>query len=53
MKWVMMALGAALAVATPGLARAELACADLKGVKLDHAEVTAASLETSGAVELC
>lgn len=53
MKWVMMALGAALAVATPGLARAELACADLKGVKLDHAEVTAASLETSGAAELC
>lgn len=53
MKWVMMALGAALAVATPGLARAEVACADLKGVKLDHAEVTAASLETSGAIELC
>ena len=53
MKWVMMALGAALAVATPGLARAEVACADLKGVKLDHAEVTAASAETSGAVALC
>jgi hypothetical protein len=53
MKWVMMALGAALAVATPGLARAEVACADLMGVKLDHAEVTAASVETSGAVALC
>ena len=53
MKWVMMALGAALAVATPGLARAEMACADLMGVKLDHAEVTAASAETSGAVALC
>jgi hypothetical protein len=53
MKWMMMALGAALAVATPGLARAEVACADLKGVELDHAEVTAASAETSGAVALC
>jgi len=54
--WWTAAAVAALAapiLAFPGLAKAETACADLRGVKLDHAEVTSATSEKSGAVELC
>ena len=53
MKRLLMAAGAVLALAAPGLARAEGSCADLKATKLAHAEVTAATSEKSGAVELC
>lgn len=53
MKRLMIAAGLALALGAPGLARAETACADLKAAKLDHAEVTAASVEKIGAAEAC
>ncbi|MBL8773093.1 MAG: tannase/feruloyl esterase family alpha/beta hydrolase [Phenylobacterium sp.] len=54
MKMVLMAAAAGVALmAAPGLASAETACADLKAVKLPHAEVTAASVETAGGAELC
>lgn len=53
MKWLLMAAGAAAALAAPGFAQAEAACADLKAVRLAHAEVTAATAETSGGVEIC
>ena len=51
-RWIMGA-GAAMALAAPGLAHAESACADLKSAKLVHAEVTSATSEKSGTVELC
>lgn len=54
MRAVLMAAGASVALmAAPGLARAETACADLKGVALPHAEVTAVSVEKQGAAEFC
>ena len=53
MKRLMMAAGVAMALAAPGLAHAESACADLKATSLPHAEVTAATSEKAGAVELC
>jgi hypothetical protein len=53
MKRLLIAAGVAMALAAPGLARAETACADLKATSLPHAEVTAATAERSGAVELC
>ena len=53
MKQLLMAAGAVVALAAPGLARAEAACADLKSAKLNHAEVLSASAETSGATDLC
>ena len=49
-----MAAGALVALmAAPGLARAQTACADLKAVKLPHAEVTSATVEKAGELELC
>ncbi len=51
MKRLLMAAGAAMALAAP--AHAEIACADLKGVSLPHAEVTAATVEKAGDKELC
>jgi feruloyl esterase len=53
MRTTLMAAGAALALAAPGLAHAETACAELTKTKLDHAEVTAASVETQGGKQLC
>jgi feruloyl esterase len=53
MKGLLFAAGAAVALAAPGLARAETSCAELMSTRLPHAEVTRASLETQGAVELC
>src|SRR5262245_26450823 len=54
MRTLWMAAGAVVALAAaPGLARAETACADLKGVNLPHAEVTAAGVEKQGAAEFC
>jgi feruloyl esterase len=53
MKRLLMAAGAALALAAPGLAHAETSCADLKAVKLPHAEITAVSTEKSGQGEAC
>jgi feruloyl esterase len=43
MKPMLLAAGAALALAAPALARAETACADLRATKLPHAEVTSAT----------
>lgn len=53
MKTRMLAAGAAILLAAPGLARAEAACADLKAVRLAHADVTAVSPETQGGTEIC
>jgi feruloyl esterase len=53
MKRLLMAAGAALALAAPGLAHAETACADLAKTALKHAEVTKASVETLGGKEIC
>ncbi|HEX7945041.1 MAG TPA: tannase/feruloyl esterase family alpha/beta hydrolase [Phenylobacterium sp.] len=53
MRKLLIAAGAVVALAAPGLARAEASCADLKNTKLAHAEITAVSKETSGSVELC
>ncbi|MBU1378948.1 MAG: tannase/feruloyl esterase family alpha/beta hydrolase [Alphaproteobacteria bacterium] len=53
MRTMLMAAGAVVALAAPGLARAETACADLKTTRLAHAEVTAASVESQGGRELC
>lgn len=53
MKRLVMAAGAAMAMAAPGLAHAETACAELKDARLAHAEVTAAVSDTSGPTELC
>ena len=53
MRGLLIAAGAVLALAAPGLARAETGCADLRYTKLAHAEVTGAVSETSGSVELC
>lgn len=53
MKRLLMAAGAVMALAAPGLAHAEGACADLKTAKLAHAEITSATSETAGSVELC
>jgi tannase/feruloyl esterase len=49
----LIAAVAVLALAAPGLARAETACADLVNTRLAHAEVTAAVVEASGDKELC
>ena len=46
-------LAAALAVAAPGLARAEVACVDLAQTRLAHAEVMAARLETLKGGQAC
>ncbi len=53
MKRMIWAAGLVLALGAPQLARAETACADLKATVLPHAEVTSATLETSGATTLC
>ena len=53
MKRLLIAAGMLMALAAPGLARAETACADLKATSLPHAEVTSATAETSGGVGLC
>ncbi len=53
MKRLLIAAGMLMALAAPGLARAETACADLKATSLPHAEVTSATAEKSGAVDLC
>lgn len=53
MKMLLMAAGATLALAVPGLAHAEAACADLKTTKLQHAEVTSATVEAHGDAEIC
>jgi len=53
MRAMLIAAGAVAALAAPGLAHAETACADLKATKLAHAEVTAASVETQSGKELC
>ena len=46
-------LAAAMAVAAPGLARAEVACVDLAQTRLAHAEVMAARLETLKGGQAC
>ncbi|WP_293904918.1 tannase/feruloyl esterase family alpha/beta hydrolase [Phenylobacterium sp.] len=53
MKAMLIAMGAAMVLAAPGLARAETACADLAKTPLAHAEVTSATAEKSGTVDLC
>ena len=53
MKRLLMGIGAVLALAAPGMARAEIDCGALKSTKLAHAEVTSATLDTSGKVALC
>ena len=53
MKTLLMAAGAAMALATPGLANAETACPNLVAAKLPHAEVLAARSEMSGTAEIC
>jgi len=53
MRGTWLAAGAVMALAVPGLARAETACGDLKAVKLAHAEVTAASSESQGGKDYC
>jgi feruloyl esterase len=53
MKRLLMAAGAAIVLGAPALAHAETACGDLTNAKLDHAEVTSATLEKAGSVELC
>jgi len=53
MRAMLIVAGAVAALAAPGLARAETACADLMAAKLPHAEVTAATVETQAGKELC
>jgi hypothetical protein len=53
MKRLLFAAGAALALAAPGLARAETPCAELTKTALPHAQVTAATLETVSGKQLC
>src|SRR5687768_18097429 len=53
MRAAWLAAGAAVALTVPGLARAEAPCADLKAVKLAHAEVTAATSESEGGKDYC
>ena len=54
MKPFLIAAGAALALATPALARAETACADLARTTLAHAQVTSAKTERlKSGVEAC
>ena len=53
MKRLIVAAGLAIALATPAIARAEIACADLMAVKLPHAEVTSARVETLTVGEAC
>ncbi len=53
MNKLLLAAGAAVLLGAPGLARAETACADLKGTKLAHAEITAATAEKAGQVDAC
>ncbi len=43
----------AFALAAPGLARAETACADMTSAKVAHSEVTSARLETTKAGQAC
>lgn len=52
-KRLLMAAGAAMALAIPGLARAEAACDDLKSAKLEHAEVTSVSAESQDGKAFC
>lgn len=53
MKGLLFAAGAVVALMAPGLARAETDCADLKAVKLPHAEVTAATSESQSGKDFC
>jgi feruloyl esterase len=53
MRRLLWSAAAVLALAAPGLARAETACAELKDVKLPHAEVTGAAVEAQGASSFC
>jgi hypothetical protein len=53
MRKLLIAAGAAMTLAAPGLAHAEGACADLKAASLAHAEVTAAVEEKAGDKMLC
>lgn len=53
MKAMWIAAGAVLALAAPGLAHAETACAELVNARLAHAQVTAAVSETVGGKQLC
>jgi len=53
MRKLLIAAGLAMGLATPVLARAEAACADLKATSLPHAQVLSATSEKAGAVELC
>ncbi len=53
MSRVVLFAGAALALAVPGFARAETACADLSSAKLAHAEVTAAKVEATKSGQAC
>lgn len=50
--WI-VAAGALLGLALPALARAETACADLRAVKLPHAEVTSVTVEKLASGEAC
>ena len=50
MKQLLIAAGAMMALATPGLARAETDCAALASTPLAHAQVTSAKLESAGAL---
>jgi hypothetical protein len=53
MKGLLFAAGAAVALAAPGLAKAETSCAEFPKMILPQAEVTAVSRETSGDKALC
>ena len=53
MKRMLLIAGACIALGAPARAHAESNCADLKGVVLPKAEVTAATLEVAGKTELC
>ena len=50
---MMWLAGAAIALAAPAAARAETACADMAGARLNHAEVTSAKLETVKVGQAC
>lgn len=53
MKRLIWAAGLAMALAAPGLAQAETACADLIATTLVHAEVISATAVAQGTVGLC
>lgn len=53
MKRLWFAAGAVVALMAPGLARAEVGCADLKATRLAHAEVTSATSESQGGQDFC